>query len=407
MRGGEWRGWFVVASLLLITTIISGIVQAALPALDKSILNDLGVSRADLKAREAILLLASGAFGLASGFMAQKVPPRFMALCGPLILSATLLAYSRATSIGQIYGLYVLLGLCMASAHVVVIVLLVRQNLERRRALATSIALTGMSIGSMFFANISAMLAERHGWRGALEMLALVPIIVWVPATALMVFGAKPAKAVSFAVAEAKIGEPGRRRSAIRLSLLVASTFAVFFASTSFLLNLFLYAQDLGFDAATAANALSLFFIVGLIAKVIVGAAAERWGSYRVWTVQQVVLLIGGVLLVTVAPTSLYVGVCFLGFGWAGCFVLTQVVIADYFAGPNLGKLTGGFIFFEALSSGLGVWSAGLIYDLFGSYRAAFMLDCALIAGAILCSILFTRAVRRDAVVVPAGAATT
>jgi MFS family permease len=387
----EWRGWLVVASLLLITTIISGTINVGLPALDKRILTDLGISRADLKAREAILLLASGTFGLCTGLLAQKVPPRFMALCGPILLSATLFAYSRASSIGQIYGLYVLLGMCAASAHIVVIILLVRQNFERHRALATSFALTGMSIGSMFFANVSTMLAERHGWRGALEIMAVIPLVVLLPAAALMLTGAKRGRAIDPQAPVPESGRPEARRSPIKLFLLILSTFAIFFASNSFLLNLFLYVQDLGFNAAMGAKALSIFFIVGLFAKIVVGAAAERWGIYRVWTAQQVILLAGGLLLASAGRESLFLAVGLLGAGWAGCFVLTQMVIAEYFAGPNLGRLTGVFILFEALSSGLGVWTAGLIFDVFGSYRSAFLLDCALIGIAIACSLFFTR----------------
>jgi len=397
----NWRGWLMVAALLLITTVISGTIVAALPVLDRSILAELGISRADLKAREAILLLSSGTFGLVTGFLAQKVPPRFIALGGPVLMSATLFAYSNATSITQIYGLYVLLGMCTASAHVVVIVLLIRQNFERQRALATSVALTGVSIGSMFFANVSAALTESYGWRGALEMLALVPLVVLLPAIALMLYGTARSARLGSDAAAAGPQQSSSSRSRARVILLVAGTFAVFFASNSFLLNLVLYLQDLGFSTAGAAKAISIFFMVGLFAKIVVGAAADRWGIYRVWTAQQVVLLAGALVITSGVPGAMLFGAALLGFGWAGCFVLTQVVIAEYFAGPNLGKLTGVFIVFEALASGAGVWSAGFIFDLFGSYQSAFLLNCGLILVAIVASYFFTR----EAVVKPAAVA--
>lgn len=84
-------------------------------------------------------------------------------------------------------------------------------------------------------------------------------------------------------------------------------------------------------------------------------------------------------------------GLALLGLGWAGCYVLTQVVIADFFAGPKLGQLTGWFIVLEAVGSGCGVWMAGMFYDRFGSYQQGFALCCAMIVIALAAGLLFRR----------------
>lgn len=391
----NWRGWRVVAALVLITTVIGGAPTAGLPALDKQILEELGISRADLKAREAILLLSTGIFGIAIGFLVRKVPPRLIAPAGLILLSAAFFAYAHATTITQIYGIYVVLGLCTACAHVVVVIMLIRQSFTAQRALATSIALTGTSIGSMVFAGVVVRLAEEFDWRGALNVLSVLPLVALVPAVALL-RGARTAEAnlpdAAFAPSTAGSSLP---RTPMTLALLLFATFGVFFASNSMLLNLFLYMQDLGNDARSAANAVSLFFIVGLIAKFIVGAAAERWGTQQVWTAQQVILLLGGVAMTLAIPGTVLVGVALLGIGWAGCFVLTQVVIADYFSGPNIGRYMGWFIMLEAIAAGSGVWSAGLLFDVFGSYQAAFSFNCVLILLAIVATQWFARERRR------------
>jgi hypothetical protein len=61
------------------------------------------------------------------------------------------------------------------------------------------------------------------------------------------------------------------------------------------------------------------------------------------------------VILTVGVPRTVFVGIGLTGIGWAGCFVLTQVVIADFFAGPNLGKFSGAFILFEGISAGSGL----------------------------------------------------
>jgi MFS family permease len=387
-------GWFVVVGLLLVMAVCHGIITSGLPVLDKVLLNELGISRADLKLRESIFLLASGCSGLAIGLLTQRLQPRTIVLSGLGLLAITLAAYGHATTIGQIYALYVLLGMCYASSHVVIVVLLVRRCLATRQALAISVALSGTSLGSAIFPNLTVLALERFDWRQVLNMLAVLPLLV-LPIAAVLL----PRNGMA---SEDAIANAARQRRIVPLPryaivLLLMAIFGIFFSSTAILLNLFLHLQDIGLSQSAAAAGLSAVFVVGLIGKVLVGAAAERWGIYRVWTIQQIILLCGALLLALASPAVAIAGLVLLGLGWAGCYVLTQVVISEVFAGANLGKIAGGFIVFEAISSGSGVWIAAALFDAYGSYRFAFELCCGLLTMAIVAATLFRRAlVRHD-----------
>jgi len=387
-------GWSVVFGLLLVMAVCHGIITSALPTLDKVLLSELRISRADLKLRESIFLLASGCSGLAIGFLTQIVQPRTIVLSGLALLTATLMAYSQAATIGQIYALYVLLGACYASSHVVIVVLMVRECLQARQALAISVALSGTSLGSAIFPNVSVMALAHSNWRHVLMMLAVMPIVV-LPIAAWLL----PRETAKREAAETCSAVPAARSRppAYSIGLLLAAIFGIFFSSTAILLNLFLHLQDIGLSQTAAAAGLSAVFFVGLIGKVLVGAAAERWGIYRVWTSQQCILLVGAALLAVAKPTVAVPGLLLLGMGWAGCYVLTQVVISEVFSGTNLGKVAGGFIVFEAISSGSGVWSAAALFDVYGSYRFAFELCCCLMAMAIAATLLFRRSMAEQA----------
>lgn len=386
----RWQSWGLIGGLLLVMTVSHGIISAGLPALDSAILEDLRITRGALKLRETIFLLSSGCSGLLIGFLTTRVQPARIVHLGLLLLAVTLFGYSHATSIGQIYLLYVLLGLCFASSHVVIVVLMVRTWFATRRTLAISIALSGTSIGAAIFPNVTVAALEGLDWREVVRWAAILPLLV-LPAALILVRGGRAADGD-------EEGTPGptsvrhvRRRHPLALALLMMATFGTFFASTAFLLNLFLYLQDIGMDARSAALGLSVVFITGLIGKVLVGMAAEKWGTNRVWNSQQLILLAGALVLSMATPAFAFVGLLLLGAGWAGCYVLTQVVIADYFAGPRLGQYTGAFIVFEAIASGTGVWAAGATFDVFGSYRPGFYVCTALIAIAVVCGYLFRR----------------
>jgi len=383
-----------VGTLLLVMTVIHGVITAGLPVLDKAILKELGISRGDLKFRETIFLMSSGLSGLAIGFVTTRIAPRYVVLAGLALLSVALTAYSHASSIGQIYALYVLLGLSYACAHVVVVVLMIRESFDTRRTLATSIALSGTSLGAAIFPNVTVLALKTMDWRAALHSLAILPLVI-LPIAAFLLLRrggpAGPASAKTDAPDAAASSVAAAGRGPVAITLLAVATFGTFFASTSFLLNLFLYMQDLGGSPQTAAAGLSTVFVVGLFGKALVGLAAERWGVPVVWRSQQAVLLAGAVLLTAGFTPALFPALALIGLGWAGCYVLTQVVIADFFAGPNLSRMTGLFIVFEAISSGAGVWSAGAIFDAAGSYRPAFVLNCGLIVIALLAGWLATR----------------
>lgn len=392
----ERSGWVVVAALLLVMTVCHGVITSGLPALDRTLLASLDISRADLKLRESIFLLASGLSGLGIGFLTARVAPRTIVLSGLALLAAALALYGHSRTIGQIYLLYALLGMCYASAHVVIVVLMVRQCFEEKRALAISVALSGTSIGSAIFPSLIVLALEQYDWRQVLTGLAVLPLLL-LPIVAFLLPRLRVGETLNPQSATAAPPATRYRRSPIVIALLLVTIFATFFSSTAFLLNLFLYLQDVGLSARQTATGVSTVFVVGLFGKVLVGMAAERWGVHQVWTGQQCILLAGAAILSLAMPSIVFAGLILLGLGWAGCYVLTQVVISEVFAGPNLGRIAGGFIVFEAIASGSGVWIAAAVADRFGSYQMAFTLCCVLLAISIVTTIAFRRiAIIRD-----------
>jgi MFS family permease len=393
-------GWVVVGALLLVMTVCHGVITSGLPALDKTLLQSLNISRAELKLRESIFLMASGLSGLGIGFLTTKIPPRTIVLSGLALLALVLGIYGQADSIQQIYILYGFLGMCYASAHVVIVVLMIGQCFEAKKALAISVALSGTSIGSAIFPSLITVALEQYDWRQVLLALAVLPLLI-LPIVAYFLPRLRVGETLNPVSNAVAIAKAQYRKTPLTVGLLLLAIFATFFSSTAFLLNLFLYLQDIGLTARQTATGVSAVFVTGLVGKVLVGIAAERWGVQRVWSSQQVILLGGAAVLSLAMPEFAYIGLVLLGLGWAGCYVLTQVVISEVFAGPNLGKIAGGFIVFEAMSSGAGVWIAASASDHFGSYQNAFILCCGLLVVAILSTFMF----RKLAIVKPAQVA--
>ena len=170
--------WVIVGTLLFLMTVSHGIIAAGIPVFDVRIIDELGISRGTLKFRDFVQIFSAGLSGLLIGYAVSWLQPQRICQLGLVLLAATLAAYSFATDIWTIYGLHILLGFCYASAHVVIVVLFVTQWFATRRALAIGIALSGTSIGSALFPQVSVLLMTEFDWRGALLGLAIFPLIV-------------------------------------------------------------------------------------------------------------------------------------------------------------------------------------------------------------------------------------
>jgi MFS family permease len=133
------------------------------------------------------------------------------------------------------------------------------------------------------------------------------------------------------------------------------------------------YCGDLGYGVARGAEMLSLMLGLGLISRVGAGLVADRIGGLAA-------LLIGSVLQAFALAlyfafdglTSLYVISGLFGLFQGGIIPMYAVIVREYFAPAEAGTRVGIALMFALFGMALGGWMSGLVFDLTGSYRAAF-----------------------------------
>ncbi len=131
---------------------------------------------------------------------------------------------------------------------------------------------------------------------------------------------------------------------------------------------------DLGFGPARGAQMLALMLGLGIVSRLISGAIVDRIGG--LWT-----LLIGSTLqcvaLVLFLPSdglwSLYVVSALFGLFQGGIVPSYAIVIREYFSPKEAGARVGTVLMFTLFGMALGGWMSGKIFDLTGSYDAAFV----------------------------------
>ena len=133
------------------------------------------------------------------------------------------------------------------------------------------------------------------------------------------------------------------------------------------------YCADLGYGVARGAEMLSLMLGLGLIARVASGSIADKIGGLGALligtTLQAFALLL---YLGFNGLTSLYVVSALFGLFQGGIIPMYAVIVREYFPPRDAGVRTGIALMFALFGIALGGWMSGLIFDLTGSYRAAF-----------------------------------
>jgi MFS family permease len=134
------------------------------------------------------------------------------------------------------------------------------------------------------------------------------------------------------------------------------------------------YCGDLGYGATNGAQMLSIMLAFGIVSRLVSGWICDRIGGLRT-------LLLGsalqGVALLLFLPfdglVSLYVVSALFGLFQGGIVPAYAIIVREYFPPREAGVRTGIVLMATLFGMALGGWVSGAIFDLTGSYHAAFI----------------------------------
>ena len=138
--------------------------------------------------------------------------------------------------------------------------------------------------------------------------------------------------------------------------------------------HLVAYCGDLGYGVARGAEMLSLMLGCSLISRLACGLIADRIGGVATLLISSTLQGVGLLLYIGFdGLTSLYVISALFGLFQGGLIPTYAVIVREYFAPAEAGFRLGTILMATVLGMALGGWMSGAIFDLTGSYRAAFV----------------------------------
>lgn len=178
-------GWYVVAAIALITTITSGLAFYNLSILLAAFVAERGFPVALASSATAAFFVASALGGLLSGRLVDRLDARLVIATSAAIGSLALGSVGLLWETWQLFLFHVVFGLAHGSSGLVPVTTVLARWFSARRALAFSLASTGLSLGGIVIVPIVAFTIERRGlagaapYMGAALFLGIVPVTLW------------------------------------------------------------------------------------------------------------------------------------------------------------------------------------------------------------------------------------
>ncbi len=370
----------LIASLLLMTIGGSGMyaVTVVLPRLQQ----EFGVARADASLPYTLTLIGFGVGGVLMGKLADRFGVIAPVLLGTLGLSVGFVVAGMAGSIGEFAVLQgVLIGALGTSATFAPLVADTALWFTRRRGIALAICMSGNYVAGAVWPPIVQHFIETSGWRSTYIGIGVFCLVTMLPLALVLrrrppALAAAPVSTPSGGAARPQLaGErPLGMAPAVLQGLLSVAAVACCVAMSMPQVHIVAYCGDLGFGAARGAQMLSLMLGMGIVSRLVSGWISDHIGGLRT-------LLLGSILqgvallafLVSDAMAQLFIVSAMFGLFQGGIVPSYALIVREYFTPQQAGARVGTVLMASLFGMALGGWMSGAIFDVTGSYRAAFL----------------------------------
>ena len=372
-RYAAWRLFYI----LCVATLGNAgmyVLAVVLPAIQV----DFATDRAGASLPYTLTMIGFGFGGMLCGRWADRFGVHVVVRIGAVgtLCGFVLAALSpNIWSFGLAHGL--LIGMLGVGSAFVPLIADTSLWWNKRRGVAVAVCASGNYTAGAIWPPIIQFGVEQIGWRPTYMLMGVVAGVGMLLLSLLL--KQRPPVAAPAAVA---VGGAPAHNSAMPFGLTPGQAQAALFvagvgccvAMAMPQVHIVSYCTDLGYGAARGATMLSLMLACGIVSRLVMGWISDRIGGLRT-------LLLGSALqslaLLLFLPfdglVSLYVISALFGLFQGGIVPSYAVIIREYFPPQQASTRIGLVIMATLFGMAFGGWMSGKIFDLAGSYQAAFV----------------------------------
>jgi MFS family permease len=366
-----WTRLFAALTLSAIGGVGMWSVIVALPAVQA----EFGVARSAASLPYTLTMICFGFGGILMGRLSDRLGIIVPVVGGAIGLALGYAVASQATSLWQfILAQGLLVGVAGSVAFAP---LLADTSLwfTRRRGMAVAIIASGSYLAGTVWPPVVQHFIQTDGWRRTYMGIAVFCLVTMLPLALVLrrrsplLETTNPATGLSYR----SLRPLGMSRSTLQSLLLVAGL-SCCVAMSMPQVHIVAYCSDLGHGTAPGAHMLSLRLGFGVVSRLASGWICDRIGG-------RLTLLFGSSLqalaLVLFLPfqglTALYIVSALFGLFQGGIVPAYTVIVREFFPPAEAGVRVGTVLMATVFGMALGGWMSGVIFDLTGSYQAAFL----------------------------------
>lgn len=366
--------WFrLLISLLLMTIGNAGmwVIPVVLPVVQA----EFQIGRAEAALPYTLMMIGFGMGGVLMGRLSDRFG-LFRPLMGASLAigAGFVLAAQTHTILGFALAHGVLIGLVGCAVTFAPLMADTALWFSRRRGIAVAVCASGNYLAGALWPPVMEHLITSQGWRSTYTAVGVF-CALGMAALALLMRRRAPALASGGpSLRTEDRSMPFGLRPNMATAALCVAGLSCCVAMAMPQVHIVAYCTDLGYGAARGAQMLSIMLACGIVSRLVSGALSDRIGGLRT-------LVLGSALqctaLLLFVPfdglVPLYIVSAMFGLFQGGIVPSYALVVRENFPARQIGMRVGTVIMFTMLGMALGGWMSGKVFDLTGSYHAAFL----------------------------------
>ncbi len=393
------RGWIVLSGLFLLMSLTSGFAFYAQGVFLSALIDEQAFSTGLASAGTSVFFYTSGIFGYFTGSLIGRFDVRWVMTFGTVIIAVSIALVGEVREEWQLFAVMVVFGIGFALTGLVPATTVVTRWFQRRRAVALSIASTGLSVGGIAIAPVLAAVIDTNTLADSALAFAVILFVSLIVVLWLLVRsspekyglrpdGDPPPKMADGSASTAAIAPPpgATYKHAVRSRYFIfmsAGYLLIMGAQVGVIQHLFnLTKERIGLEDAQLA--LITLSATSVVFRIIGGRTALRM-SLRRLTTFLILVQVGGICILALADTRIWVlvGAFVMGSSVGNLLMLHPLLLADAFGVRNYPRIYGMGQLLMVLGVGSGPLVVGLIRDAV-SYRLSFFVLILVCAGGLV-----------------------
>ena len=365
-----FRRLLTALAIMTLGSVGMYVVIVLLPEVQK----EFGITRADASFPYTVLMISFGLGGILMGRWADRFGVFKVLLIGAIGNFIGFLWAAQSPNIISLALAHGFIGLLGGAASFAPLLADTALWWKKRRGIAVAICASGNYVAGTVWPPIMQWGLEQFGWRHTYIALGCICGLL----IALLALRMKPRPPLNETTPGIHGAHETDRPFGLSMNqaqvLLCVAGLSWCGAMSMRQVHIVAYCSDLGFGAARGAEMLSLMLGFGIASRLISGMICDRIGGLRTLLLGS---LLQGIALFLFLPfdglVSLYVISAMFGLFQGGIVPSYAIIVREYFPASEAGARVGSVLTATLFGMALGGWMSGKVFDLTGSYQAAFI----------------------------------